>query len=140
MKKKCPQINIKYEPCSPRKMKKSFSSTYNYFQIESKNKKRYINLYSGIKSISNYKYMNSNFISLSKEANIFTSKNEYIKNKRIQLFNNDNQFDNNNKKAFFEQGYKTNLFRNNNHIFYKTTIFRGGKYCCFIKYMIIISK
>ena len=128
MKKKCPQINIKYEPCSPRKMKKSFSSTYDYFQIESKNKKRCINLYSGIKSISNYKYMNSNFISLSKEANIFTSKNEYIKNKRIQLFNNDNQFDNKNKTTFYEQGYKTNLFRNNNHIFYKTTIFRGGKY------------
>ena len=86
MKEKCPYINLKNEFNSPKTMKKSFSSTYNYFQIESKNKKRSTNKYLGVKSIEENKSMNSDFITLSREANIYTSKDKYIKNKKIQLF------------------------------------------------------
>ena len=128
MKKKCPYINLKNDFNSPKNIKKSFSSTYTYFQIESKNKKRIINKYLGIKSIKDNKFMNSNFITLSREANIYTSKDKYIKNKKVQLFNNDIQLDNKNKTAFYDQGFRTNKSKNKNHIFYKTTIFRGGKY------------
>ena len=128
MKEKCSYINIKNEISTPKIMKKSFSSTYTYFKIESKNKKRSINKYLGIKSINDNKCMNSNFITLSREANMYTSKDKYIKNKKIQLFNNDIQLDNKNKTTLYAQGYRTNIFKKNNHIFYKTTIFRGGKY------------
>ena len=128
MKEKCPYINLKNEFNSPKTMKKSFSSTYNYFQIESKNKKRSTNKYLGVKSIEENKSMNSDFITLSREANIYTSKDKYIKNKKIQLYNNEIQIDNKNKTAFYDQGFRTNIFKNKNHIFYKTTIFRGGKY------------
>ena len=128
MKEKCSYINIKNEISTPKIMKKSFSSTYTYFKIESKNKKRSINKYLGIKSINDNKCMNSNFITLSREANMYTSKDKYIKNKKIQLFNNDIQLDNKNKTTLYAQGYRTNISKKNNHIFYKTTIFRGGKY------------
>ena len=128
MKKKCPITYMKNLICSPRKLKKSFSSTYTYFQIESKNKKKSINKYSGIKSIDDNKQMNSNFLTLSREANKFTSKERYIKNKKIQIFNNENPIDLKNKTAFSTKGNQTNIFKNDNHIFYKTTIFRGGKY------------
>ena len=128
MKEKCPYINLKNEFNSPKTMKKSFSSTYNYFQIESKNKKRSTNKYLGVKSIEENKSMNSDFITLSREANIYTSKDKYIKNKKIQLYNNEIQIDNKNKTAFYDKGFRTNIFKNKNHIFYKTTFFRGGKY------------
>ena len=72
--------------------------------------------------------MNSNFMTLSREANKFTSKEKYIKNKKIEIFKNENPIDIKNKTAISNKGSHTNIFRNDNHIFYKTTIFRGGKY------------
>ena len=108
-----------------KKLKKSLSFTYKYFNIETKNKHKSLKDKSaGIKSIKENKTMLSNFISLSKEANIYTSNANYIKNKRMQLFEINNT-DEINKTSFSE---RISSNKNNKNFLYKTTYFRGGKY------------
>ena len=73
--------------------------------------------------------MESNFINLSKEANIYTANANYIKNKKLLLFDKYN-FENNKYKP-----NRANLFdmtsipqsKNRTHTVYKTTRFRGGR-------------
>ena len=121
MKKNDQKINTKYTP-KTFNMKKSLSFTYRFFYIESKNKKKSLFDKSlGIKTIRENNYMNSNFETLSKEANKYTSNAEYIKNKRIQIF------------ELKDKTQTANSVRNNsknryNKILYKTTYFRGGKF------------
>lgn len=73
--------------------------------------------------------MESNFIKLSKDANIYTSNANYITNKKLLLFD---------KYSFENNKYKPNrayLFdmtsiphtKNKTNIVYKTTKFRGGR-------------
>ena len=107
------------------KIKKSLSLTYRYFNIETKNKNKSLREKSfGIKSIKENNNLKSNFISLSKEANKYTSNAIYIKNKRMQLF--DNIKTDNKNITTFSNGEKT--YKNNKNILYKTTFFRGGKF------------
>jgi len=75
------------------------------------------------------KEMESNFMKLSKDANIYTSNAEYITNKKLLLFDK-YDFENNNYKP-----NRANLFdmtniphsQSKNNTVYKTTRFRGGK-------------
>ena len=76
------------------------------------------------------KELESNFIKLSKEANIYTSNAGYIKNKKLLLFDK-YDFENNNyrpnKASLFDM---TEIPKSKNIIcntLYKTTKFRGGK-------------
>ena len=76
------------------------------------------------------KELESNFIKLSKEANIYTSNAGYIKNKKLLLFDK-YDFENNNyrpnKASLFDM---TEIPKSKNIIYntlYKTTKFRGGK-------------
>jgi len=94
------------------------------------NKKRALNNSSlGINSIKENNDMESNFISLSKNANIYTSNAEYIQNKKMLLYDK-TTYDNNNYK--FDRANIFNmtnipLKQNKNSTLYKTTMFRGGK-------------
>ncbi len=75
------------------------------------------------------KDMESNFIKLTKDANIYTANANYITNKKLLLFNKYN-YENNEYKP-----NRANLFdmtsiphtKNKNHTVYKTTKFRGGR-------------
>ena len=76
------------------------------------------------------KELESNFIKLSKEANIYTSNVDYIKNKKLLLFDKYDFANNNyrpNKASLFDM---TEIPKSKNIIcntLYKTTKFRGGK-------------
>ena len=121
MKKNDQKNNTKYTQKSF-KMKKSLSFTYRFFDIESKNKKKSLFDKSlGIKTIRENNCMNSNFVTLSKEANKYTSNAEYIKNKRIQIFDSEDKL----QTAISERINSKNRY---NKILYKTTYFRGGKF------------
>ena len=107
------------------KSTKSLSFTYRYFDIGTKNKFRSLRDKSfGIKSIKENNTMRSNFIPLSNEANKYTSNANYIKNKRMQIFDI-SQLDRKSQTVFSES-VKTN--KNDKKFLYKTTIFRIGKY------------
>ena len=71
----------------------------------------------------------SNFINLSKDANIYTANADYIKNKKMLLFDKTCYNENNDKLDKENIFDKTNLkkIRNKKNTLYKTTIFRGGK-------------
>ena len=121
MKKNDQKNNTKYTQKSF-KMKKSLSFTYRFFDIETKNKKKSLFDKSlGIKTIRENNCMNSNFVTLSKEANKYTSNAEYIKNKRIQIFDSEDKL----QTAISERINSKNRY---NKILYKTTYFRGGKF------------
>ena len=120
-KKNDQKFNTKYTP-KTFNMKKSLSFTYRFFDIESKNKKKSLFDKSlGIKTIRVNNNMNSNFETLSKEANKYTSNAEYIKNKRIQIF----ELKDKTQTANSERNNSKNTY---NRILYKTTYFRGGKF------------
>ena len=120
-KKNDQKFNTKYTP-KTFNMKKSLSFTYRFFDIESKNKKKSLFDKSlGIKTIRENNNMNSNFETLSKEANKYTSNAEYIKNKRIQIF----ELKDKTQTANSERNNSKNTY---NRILYKTTYFRGGKF------------
>ena len=107
------------------KSTKSLSFTYRYFDIGTKNKFRSLRDKSfGIKSIKENNTMRSNFIPLSNEANKYTSNANYIKNKRMQIFDI-SQLDHKSQTVFSES-VKTD--KNDKKFLYKTTIFRIGKY------------
>ena len=111
----------------------------NYYKISPYNFKYFYkpenrkNMY---KSLSNPSYKNnkdvncmeSNFIKLNKDANIYTSNATYIKNKKMLLFNKFN-YDNNSYKPdrakLFDMTRIPN-FPNKNSFLYKTTNFRAG--------------
>ena len=117
------KVILKDEIPKTTKIKKSLSLTYRYFKIETKNKNKSLRDKSlGIKSIKENNNLNSNFISLSKDANKYTSNAIYIKNKRMQLFDII-KTDNKNKTAFSEREKTSKI-----NILYKTTFFRGGKF------------
>ena len=60
--------------------------TFKYFCNIANKKKSLYNSSLGINSIKEKNDMESNFISLSKNANIYTSNAEYIQNKKMLLF------------------------------------------------------
>ena len=110
-------------------MPKTSPYTFKYFYNTSKRKKPFYNSSLRINSINEKNNMESNFVSLSKNANIYTKNAEYIQNKKMLLFDK-NDFDNDLYKPD-----RANIFnmtnipqsRNKNNTLYKTTIFRGGK-------------
>ena len=107
------------------KNKEPLSLTYRYFKIETNNKNKSLRDKSlGIKSIIENNNLDSNFMSLSKEANKYTSNANYIKNKKMQLF--DIIKTDNKNKTIFSDREKT--YKNDKNILYKTTFFRGGKF------------
>jgi hypothetical protein len=75
------------------------------------------------------KELESNFMKLSKDANIYTSNAEYITNKKLLLFDK-YDFENNNYKPnranLFDMTNIPHSLSKNNTV-YKTTRFRGGK-------------
>ena len=108
---------------------KSSPYSFKYFNnIENKKKSLY-NSSLGINSIKQNNDMESNFINLSKNANIYTSNVEYIQNKKMLLFDKTNYDDNKyspDRAKIFDM---TNIPMKNckKSTLYKTTMFRGGK-------------
>ena len=104
-------------------------SPYNFKYFCNTANKKSINQALSDKNKTEKKELESNFIKLSKEANMYTSNAEYITNKKLLLFNKYN-FENNkyipNRAKLFDMTsipkIKTKI-----NILYKTTKFRGGK-------------
>jgi len=111
------------------KIPKASPYTFKYFYNIANRRKQLFNSSLGSNSIKEKNHMESNFINLSKNANIYTKNAEYIQNKKMLLFDK-NDFDNYKYKPD-----RANIFdmtnipqsRNRNSTLYKTTIFRGGK-------------
>ena len=105
------------------------TSPYNFKYFCNTANKKSINQALSDKNKTEKKELESNFIKLSKEANMYTSNAEYITNKKLLLFNKYN-FENNkyipNRAKLFDMTsipkIKTKI-----NILYKTTKFRGGK-------------
>ena len=113
----------------PKSVPKTSPYTFKYFCFIT-NKKRSLNNSSlGVNSIKEKNDMESNFINLSKDANIYTSNAEYIQNKKMLLFDKTNYDD----KKYIPD--RANIFNMTNipqkqsktSTLYKTTMFRGGK-------------
>ena len=117
---KLPQANRAY---------KTSPYTFKYFFNIANKKKTLYNSSLGINSIKENHDMESNFVNLSKNANMYTSNAEYLQNKKILLFDKTNYDDSNIRPD------RTNIFDitnipirpNKNSTLYKTTMFRGGK-------------
>jgi hypothetical protein len=103
--------------------------SFKYFCNIANKKKSLHNSSLGINSIKQSNDMESNFINLSKNANIYTSSADYIQNKKMLLFD---------KTTYDDSKYRpdrANVFDmtnipikpNKNSTLYKTTMFRGGK-------------
>ena len=110
-------------------MSKTSPYTFKYFYNTSKRIKAFSNSSLRINSIKEKNNMESNFISLSKNANIYTKNADYIQNKKMLLFDK-NDFDNKQYKPDRANIFNmTNIpeIRNKNSTLYKTTLFRGGK-------------
>jgi len=91
--------------------------TFKYF-YKTKNGRHFHNS----SSLKNKNFIKSNFINLTKDANIYTSNADYIKNKKIILFDEDkSNKDNKESKDLPKQ------MINKKFTLYKTTMFRGGK-------------
>jgi hypothetical protein len=110
-------------------MSKTSPYTFKYFYNTSKRIKAFSNSSLRINSIKEKNNMESNFISLSKNANIYTKNADYIQNKKMLLFDK-NDFDNKQYKPdraniFNMTNIPENL--NKNSTLNKTTLFRGGK-------------
>ena len=105
------------------KIKKVQPFSYRYFQNITTNKKKTLNRISlGVKTIKENDDMIGNFLSLSKDANKYTSNVDYIQNKKMQLFELNEK--NKTERDKSDKSQKNNI----NHILYKTTFFRSGKY------------
>ena len=115
----------------------SRTNPYNYkYFCNTANKKSINQALSNKKIPKENKVLESNFIKLSKEANIYTSNAEYITNKKMLLFDKYN-FENNkykpNRAKLFDM---TSIPKSKNQMantLYKTTKFRGGKMYFFDK-------
>ena len=133
------------------KIKKIQPFSYRYFQNITTNKKKTLNSISlgvktikenddmignflslskdanksislGVKTIKENDDMIGNFLSLSKDANKYTSNVDYIQNKKMQLLELNEK--NKTERDKSDKSQKNNI----NHILYKTTFFRSGKY------------
>ena len=105
------------------KIKKVQPFSYRYFQNITTNKKKTLNSISlGVKTIKENDDMIGNFLSLSKDANKYTSNVDYIQNKKMQLLELNEK--NKTERDKSDKSQKNNI----NHILYKTTFFRSGKY------------
>ena len=77
--------------------------TFKYF-YKIKNGRSFQNSLSNGKLLKDKNFIKSNFINLSKDANIYTSNADYIKNKKIILFDEDKSlYDNNNNNKNKEE-------------------------------------
>jgi len=99
--------------------------TFKYF-YKMKNGRPFHNSSSNGKLLNDKNYIKSNFINLSKEANIYTSNADYIKNKKIILFDEDKSLNDNNNINKEEVSSPRQIL-NKKFTLYKTTMFRGGK-------------
>ena len=101
--------------------------TFKYF-YKIKNGRSFHNSLSNGKLLKDKNFIKSNFINLSKDANIYTSNADYIKNKKIILFDEDKSlYDNNNNNKNKEEVSSPRQTLNKKFTLYKTTMFRGGK-------------
>ena len=115
-----------------KKFKKIVPYNFKYFYSNDNKKlmhKSLSNSYFNNNSLdANINKMESNFMKLGKEANIYTSNANYIKNKKMLLFDKFN-YDNNKYKPdrakLFDMTRIPN-FPNKNSFIYKTTKFRVG--------------
>ena len=103
--------------------------TFKYF-CNTANKNKFIRSLSTNTTIKKTNQnLESNFMKLTKDANIYTTNAEYIQNKKLLLFNKYNFEDNKYKPN------RANLFdmtsiphsKSKNNTLYKTTYFRGGR-------------
>ena len=101
--------------------------TFKYF-YKMKNGRPFHNSSSNGKLLKDKNFIKSNFINLSKEANIYTSNADYIKNKKIILFDEDKKlYDNKRNIINKEEVSSPRKTLNKKFTLYKTTMFRGGK-------------
>ena len=135
MKKRMPVKDMKSQTSfigklpEPKRENRTSPYTFKYFYNIANKKRSLYNSSLGINSIKESNDMESNFVNLSKNANIYTSNAEYIQNKKMLLFD---------KTNYDESKYKpdrANIFDMTNiplrpyknSTLYKTTMFRGGK-------------
>ena len=114
----------------PPQLPKSSPYNFKYF-CNTANKKSINQALSDKKNLKpENKVLESNFIKLSKEANIYTSNAEYIKNKKMLIFDK-YDFENNkykpNRAKLFDMTAIPKSKNQTNNILYKTTKFRGGR-------------
>ena len=103
-------------------------SPYNFKYFCKSDKRKNKNKSQSNSDYKNKNCMESNFMKLNKDANIYTSNAKYIKNKKMLLFNKYN-YDNNaykpDRAKLFDMTRIPN-FPNKNSFLYKTTNFRAG--------------
>ena len=107
------------------------TSPYNFkYFCNTANKKSINQALSNKNKKKENKVLESNFIKLSKEANIYTSNADYITNKKMLLFDK-YDFDNNkykpNRAKIFDMTSIPKSKNQTSNILYKTTKFRGGR-------------
>lgn len=104
--------------------------TFKYF-YKMKNRRTFHNSSSNMELLKDKNFIKSNFINLSKDANIYTSNVEYIKNKKIIIFDEDKSLNNinnkRNKNNIKEEVPQPRQILNKKFTLYKATMFRGGK-------------
>ena len=123
------QTGMNQKMGKPASVPKTSPYTFKYFCFIANKKRPLNNSTLGINSIKENNDMESNFINLSKDANIYTSNAEYIQNKKMLLFDKTNYDDKKYKPD------RANIFNMTNipqkisktSTLYKTTMFRGGK-------------
>ena len=110
-------------------MAKTSPYSFKYF-CNTANKKYLYRALSGSNSIQKINTeMESNFMTLSKDANKYTSNANYIKNKKLLLFDKyiyDNNIYKPNRANLFDMANIPSV-KNKHGTIYKTTIFRGGR-------------
>ena len=135
MKTRMPKKNMKSQTSfveklpQPNRAYKTSPYTFKYFCNMANKKKSLYNSSLGINSIKENHDMESNFVNLSKNANMYTSNAEYIQNKKMLLFDKTNYDDSKYKPDRANIFDMTNIpiRPNKNSTLYKTTMFRGGK-------------
>ena len=134
-KKRMPKQNMKSQTAFiekfslPKRVYKTSPYTFKYFCNIANKKKSLYNSSAGVNSIKENNDMESNFVNLSKNANIYTSNAEYIKNKKMLLFDKTNYDESKYKPDRANNFDMTNIPQKSHKssTLYKTTNFRGGK-------------
>ena len=135
MKTRMPKKNMKSQTSfveklpQPNRAYKTSPYTFKYFCNMANKKKSLYNSSLGINSIKENHDMESNFVNLSKNANMYTSNAEYIQNKKMLLFDKTNYDDSKYKpdRANIFDMINIPIRPNKNSTLYKTKMFRGGK-------------
>ena len=127
--KKSQKNQVGYEIEEFQKLPRTSPYTFKYFCNTANKNALHRSLSNGGSIQKEKTQMESNFINLSKEANIYTSNADYITNKKMLLFDKYNYEDNKYRpdRARIFNMTKIPHQKDKNSTLYKTTMFRCGK-------------